>query len=99
MQNLIIMSIFESLRLYAGKWSVKESRAFTSDEINAVESASVVASEYGNSVCFVMKSGGMTFIPLSTNSTKGVGEHIDLHEAKLVTLGKQGEADINRVEC
>lgn len=93
------MSIFESLRLYAGKWSVKDSRNFTEDEINAVESATVVASQYGNSVCFVMKSGGMTFIPLSNNSTKGVGEAISLKDSKLLTLSKQGEADITRIEA
>lgn len=93
------MSIFETLRLYAGKWSVKESRNFTEDEINAVESAVVVASEYGSSVCFHMRAGGMAFIPLSSQSTKGVGESVDLHNAKVLTLGKQGEADINRIEC
>lgn len=93
------MSIFESLRLYAGKWSVKSSRAFTEDEIKAVDEAVVVASEYGNSVCFHMASGGMTFIPLSNASTKGIGESIDLHNAKVLTLEKQGEADIIRVEC
>lgn len=93
------MSIFETLRLYAGKWSVKSSRNFTEEEINAVQSATVVASEYGNSVCFMMKSGGMTFIPLSNASTKGIGESIDMKEAKVLTLEKQGENDIVRVEC
>ena len=92
------MSIFESLRLYAGKWSVKDSRAFTADEIGAVDHAVVVASQYGNSVCFFMKSGGQTFIPLSNASTKGVGEAVELKDAKLLTLTKQGEADITRVE-
>ena len=93
------MGIFDSLRIYAGKWSVSNSRNFTAEEIDAVERATVVASEYGNSVCFVMKSGGQSYIPLSTNSTKGIGESIDLKDAKLLTLSKQGEADINRVEA
>lgn len=93
------MSIFESLRVYAGKWNVKSSRPFSTEEINAVSSATVVASEYGNSVCFHMHAGGMTFIPLSNASTKGIGESVDLKEAKLLTLEKQGEADIVRVEC
>ena len=93
------MSIFETLRLYAGKWSLKSSRNFTEEEINAVDSAVVVASEYGNSVCFHMHAGGMTFIPLSNASTKGIGETVDLKEAKVLTLEKQGEADITRIEC
>lgn len=93
------MGIFDSLRLYAGKWSVSNSRNFTAEEIDAVERATVVASEYGNSVCFVMKAGGMTFIPLSTNSTKGVGEAISLKDSKLLTLSQPGKEDITRIEA
>ena len=93
------MNIFSTLQQYAGKWNVTDSRNFTQEEINAVSSAVVVSSEYGNSVCFHMVSGGMTFIPLSNNSTKGIGESVNLSECKLLTLSKQGESDINRIEC
>lgn len=92
-------NIFASLQVYAGKWSVKSSRAFTADEINAVSSAVVVPSNYGNSVCFFMKSGGQTYIPLSSDSTKGVGETIDLADAQVLTLEKRGENDIIRVKA
>ena len=93
------MNIFSALRVYAGKWSVKATRAFTSDEISAVEKATVVDSQYGQSVCFMMKSGGMSYIPLDQNSSKAVGDAVNLEEASLVTLSKQGEADIYRVRC
>lgn len=91
------MNIFSTLRTYAGKWSVKSSRAFTREEIQAVESATVVPSQYGNSVCFMMVGGGQTYIPLANDATVGVGESIDLTKAKLLTLEKEGESDINRV--
>lgn len=91
------MNIFSSLTLYAGKWSVKEYRNFTGKEIEAVDKAVVVASQYGSSVSFLMKSGGMTFIPLASDSSLGVGEEVDMTVAKLVTLEKQGESDILRV--
>ena len=95
-----MMNIFANLRTYAGKWAVKgEPRNFTQDEINAVNQAVVVSSTYGLSVCFFMKSGGQTYIPLSTNSQRGSGEIIDLTQAKLVTLCKEGESDIYRVEA
>ena len=95
-----MMNIFANLRVYAGKWSVKgEPRSFTADEIAAVKEAVVVPSTYGLSVCFFMKSGGQTYIPLSTTSTKGSGEVIDLSTAKLVTLEKEGESDIYRIEA
>ena len=93
------MNIFSSLRVYAGKWMLKASRAFTAEEQAAVSSATVVASQYGNSVCFMMANGGQTFIPLSSTSSLGVGDSVDLSTAKLPTLEKQGEADIYRVEA
>ena len=92
-------NIFASLRTYAGKWAEKSRRAFSAEEVAAVSNAVVVNSNYGLSVCFMMKGGGQTFIPLSNTSSKGVGETVDLNEATLVTLEKQGEADIVRVEA
>ena len=92
-------NIFSSLRVYAGKWNLKSSRAFSPEEVAAVASAVVVASQYGNSVCFTMVGGGQTFIPLSNSSSKTVGESINLASAKLLTLEKDGEADIFRVEA
>lgn len=91
------MNIFSSLKIYAAKWSVKSSRSFSPEEINAVIEAVVVASQYGNSVCFSMKEGGQCFIPLSTDASVGVGEIIDMSKANIVTLERQGEADIQRV--
>lgn len=93
------MNIFSNLRVYAGKWMLKNSRAFTEEERAAVDYATVVASQYGNSVCFVMVTGGQTFIPLSSTSTLGIGDEVDLSKAKLLTLEKSGEADIYRVEA
>lgn len=93
------MNIFSALRVYADKWNVKETRDFTQEEINEIDTASVVDSQYGMSVCFFMKSGGQTYIPLSNDSSKSVGDTIDLKTAKLLTLGRQGEADIFRVKA
>lgn len=93
------MNIFSALRVYAGKWQVKATKKFSSEEIALVDRAEVVDSQYGQSVCFFMKSGGMTYIPLDQNSTKATGDTVDLSTASLVTLSKQGEADIYRVSC
>lgn len=91
------MNIFASLQVYAGKWSVKSTRAFDKEEIAAVKQAVVVPSQYGNSVMFTMVAGGQTYIPLSSDATVGVGEIIDLNKAQLLTLSKDGESDIVRV--
>ena len=93
------MNIFSALRVYAGKWNVSSSRDFTADEVAAVKEATVVDSQYGQSVCFFMFSGGQTYIPLDQNSSRATGDTVDLTKAKLLTLSKEGEADIYRVSC
>ena len=91
------MNIFSALRVYAGKWSEKDVRSFTPEEIAAVDKAVVVESNFGYSVCFMMKSGGQTYIPLDQNSPATTGDIIDLSKAEVVTLQKSGEEDIYRV--
>lgn len=91
------MNIFASLRIYAGKWSEKNARAFAPEEVSAVEKAEVVESNYGFSVCFFMAGGGQTYIPLDQNSSASIGTLIDLTKAQLVTLQRPGEDDIYRV--
>ena len=93
------MNIFSALRVYAGKWQVKETKKFSQEEIDLVDRAEVVDSQYGQSVCFFMKAGGMTYIPLDQNSSKATGDTVNLSQASIVTLSKQGEADIYRVRC
>ncbi|MBQ9603189.1 MAG: hypothetical protein IJR42_05210 [Paludibacteraceae bacterium] len=80
------------------QWTIKESRSFTQKEIDSVTSNIIVESEYGKSVCFTMKSGGQTYIPLYTSSAANVGESIDMRQVKVLTLGKTGEADILRIK-
>lgn len=91
------MSIFKDLQSYAGKWQVKSVENFTEEDKSLVSRAHVVSSQYGLSVCFFMKRGNMHFIPLDQNCNAGVGDEVDLNSAKLVTLEKDGEADITRV--
>lgn len=93
------MNIFSKLQVYAGKWNLKASRGFDSEEIAAVSKAEVVASQYGNSVCFFMRAGGQTFIPLSSDSELSVGDTVNLSKAELLTLEKDGESDIVRVKA
>ena len=91
------MNIFSALRVYAGKWSEKKVESFKAEEIALVDKAEVVESQYGLSVCFFMKAGGQSYIPLDQNSSAAIGDTIDLTKAQVVTLCKQGENDIFRV--
>ena len=93
------MNIFSSLRVYAGKWAVKASRGFAQEEIDAVDKAQVVDSQYGMSVCFFMKDGCQKYIPLSRDSVASEGDKVDLNKAQLLTLKKEGtDETIDRVE-
>ena len=91
------MNIFASMKMYAEKFQEKAKRGFTPEEINAVEKAEVCESQYGLSVCFFMKAGGMAFIPLDINSTAAPGDVVDMTTAELVTIGRSGEDDKQRV--
>lgn len=94
------MNIFAGLQVYGGKWQVVEdkTRNFTDEEKAMITKAEVVASEYGNSVCFFMKAGGQTYIPLSNQSSLTPGDAVDLDKAKLLTLHRDGSADITRID-
>lgn len=90
--------IFDGLQSYAGSWEEVSRRNFTAKEVNAVSRAVVKDSTYGLSCCFLMKSGVQKFIPMSSNSKYGLGEVVDLNNAQLVTLHRDGDGDIVRVE-
>lgn len=92
------MNIFEGLKKYGNSYEVKDTRSFSPEEIEQVHSCKVVSSEYGMSVCFFMKAGGTTYIPLSRDSVASIGDIVDIHSAKLLTLSREGSEDITRVE-
>lgn len=91
--------VFDNLQVYGGSWNIVDSRVFDAEEIAAVKKAEVVSSQYGCSVCFFMKSGGQTYIPLSNQSSLAVGDEVDLSKAKLLTLHRDGDGDIIRVDA
>ncbi len=82
---------------YARKWRTGYIRSIDLEEQNAVVRAEIVESQYGNSVCFHLVSGGKIYIPLSENSSLRVGECINLSKAKLITLCRNGDKDIYRM--
>lgn len=80
------------------QWQVKSTRHFTKEELDLVEKAMVVESEYGNSCCFFMKNGTQIYVPMSKDSKSKVGDYINLYETEIVTLSKDGKKDIQRIK-
>lgn len=96
------MSIFGTLKKYAGSWTVKSSVELSKElgELaSEVESIEVVPSEYGMSCKFNFKEGYSQYIPVSTEcNSLEIGEHPDIKDLKVLTLGRPGDADIYRID-
>ena len=92
-------NFFSGKQVYAQSWNVVGTRKFTEEEINAVERATIVPSTYGASVCFFMNGGGRIYTPLSNDAKATVGENIDLSKAKIITLERQGDGQIDRIRA
>ena len=93
------MNIFATLKSYANQFKVANTRDFTQEELNLVNDAKVVLSQYGMSVCFFMADGCQKYIPLSRDSVACDGDKVDLKKAKILTLVKEGSDEkIDRIE-
>lgn len=91
------MSLFNSFQDYGkGSWTVESSQKLTASEKDQIKSAVVKDSQFGKSICFFMKSGGMKFGGLDPAANVGVGEEISLDKITLVSL-KQNDKSITRV--
>lgn len=82
----------------AEMWRISNSRHLTNEEITAISSSRVVKSQYGLSVEFSMKKGGVIYIPLLDKNKLSENAEINLQEAQILTLSKEGEKDIYRIK-
>lgn len=92
------MNIFDQLKSFKSKYELKERRIFSKEEKDSVASATVKPSTYGFSVCFIMKSGVTKYIPVSRDTVTHEGQNVDLSRAELLTLVKDNDNTIFRIE-
>lgn len=93
------MSIFSGLQTYAAQWTAKSSRAFSKEERAEVQSAEVVASDYGLSMVFTLKGGkGKKYIPVSRDSQLAEGDEVSIPSITLIELEREGDNNIFRVD-
>lgn len=93
------MFSINALRLYRGKWQVKSVEKFDANDAADVAKAEVVPSDFGQSVCMTLKSGGTKYLPVSnTSRALADGEQVNVAECNVVTLGREGDNDIYRIE-
>ena len=79
-------------------WSVKSEEALTPKEAKSIRSAVVVEGKFGKQVCFALVSGGTQYAALSRDSELEVGEEFPVAGAKFITLERDGDNDIVRVQ-
>lgn len=82
-------SIFDLVKLYASEWTEVNNRKFTNEECEAVKGATVVASQYGKSVCF-MFINGKKYIPLEPTADVAIGDTLNMSDLKIVALKYTG---------
>ena len=91
-------SFLDSLRSYAGKWSVKSSAKLSADESAQIRSITVQTSDYGLSACLMMNSGTKHYVPVSRDSALAEGDTVVKESVRIITLEKEGEHDIFRLD-
>lgn len=93
------MSIFSSLKSYAvGNWEVSKEERLSAKEIASILEGTVVDSKYGLSAKLLLAAGGCKYIPLSRDSSLAEGDDIEPKSVVLITLSKEGENDIVRLD-
>lgn len=92
------MSIFDGRKSY-GSWAVKDSKPLSKGDLEATKTVVVRDGEFGLSACF-STTGGVYYIPLSNNAAEKCtdGEVLDKNEIIVLTLMKEGNADITRID-
>ena len=78
------------MKSYKTEWKEVESRTFSKEEQAAVESATVVTSNYGKSVCFLLPGGIKKYMPLEPVAEVNVGDTLDMSTVKIVHLTYEG---------
>ena len=85
-------------RAYAGKWSKTKEVSLTKEEMSEVKKVFIVSSDYGLSACFMFKGGSQRYVPVSNESDLSEGDEVKLDSIKVITLEKEGEAPIYRLD-
>ena len=85
-------------KAYAGKWNKTKEVSLSKEELNEVKKVFIVSSDYGLSACFIFNGGSQRYVPVSNESTLIEGDEVKLESIKILTLEKEGEAPIYRLD-
>lgn len=83
-------NIFASKKTYSSAWEVVEVRRFSEEELLMIKSAEIIEGQYGRVAKCFMVGGGVQFHDLGKYSRGQVGDKINLEEARVITLEREG---------
>lgn len=85
-----MQNVFDLMKSYKAEWKEVVAREFTAEEQKVVESATVVPSTYGKSVCFLLPGGIKKYTPLEPIANCEIGDKLDMAKIKIVKLVYDG---------
>lgn len=83
--------IFENLNIFVRVWNIKSTRELNSDELSAIDSATVVPGDYGQYVQFILNNGERHLIPVANGIKVSDGVVLSPKDLKVITLESHGE--------
>jgi len=93
-----LLSLIGKVYGESNPWIVKSTETLSAKEAKTINSAVVVEGKFGKQVCFTLTSGGTQYASLSRDSELEIGEEFPVAGAKFITLSREGDSDIVRVE-
>ncbi len=93
-----IIELFNCKKESIGMWRCKSEIGLDAEDKAMFSNAKVVSSEYDQSVCFFLKRGGQTYVPISNLKELNVGDNVNLDTLLLQVLEKSHEQDVIRVK-
>lgn len=93
------MSLFSSLKEFNGAWNTKgTAEPLSAEDIATIASIEVKEGQYGAMVCFNLINGHTRWSAISRDSALTVGDRVDPNSVTILTLCREGDADIYRVD-
>jgi hypothetical protein len=97
MRSQFEMDMESGKKLYHEGWHVSDCKKFSDADVKAVESAEVVAGDFGLQVKFHFAGGGHMFYGISQNSNIDQNSKIDPKDLYWVTLSAVGQKPCKKV--
>lgn len=78
-------------------WQEEKIKYLFCHNLASITTAEVVHSDYGQSVCFITKEGGIIYVPLIETSALSLGDTLDMNTAKISIIFHKDKDNICKI--